>query len=66
MKAEKQSEPNKIVFHCDGGTNMKSENDEHMHNATLVFVDDNHIQSEWLEYKDGKQIMNASFSLARK
>ena len=66
MKAEKSVEPNKIVFHCDGGTNMKSENDEHMHNATLVFVDDNHIQSEWLEYKDGKQVMNASFTLARK
>jgi hypothetical protein len=66
MKAEKQATPNKLVFHCDGGTNMKSENDEHMHNATLIIVDDNHIQSEWLEYKDGKQIMNASFKLARK
>ena len=66
MKAEKQSDPNKIVFQCAGGTNMKSENDEHMHHATLVLVDDNHLQSEWLEYKDGKQIMNASFKLARK
>ena len=66
MKAEKQSDPNKIVFQCAGGTNMKSENDEHMHHATLVLVDDNHLQSEWLEYKDGKQIMNASFKLALK
>src|SRR5262245_17013535 len=66
MKAEKRTDPNKIVFQCDGGTNMKSENDVHMHHATLVFVDDNHIQSEWLEYKDGKQVMNASFTLARK
>jgi len=66
MKAEKQTDPNKFVFRCDGGTNMSSENDTHMHNATLVLVDDNHIQSEWLEFKDGKQIMNASFKLARK
>jgi hypothetical protein len=67
MKAEKPTtDANKIVFHCDGGTNMKSENDEHMHHATLVLVDGDHIQSEWLEFKDGKQTMNASFKLARK
>ena len=66
MKAEKQTDPNKLVFNCDGGTNLKSENDEHMHHATLVFKDENHIQSEWLEYKDGKQVMNASFNLVRK
>jgi hypothetical protein len=66
MKAEKQTDPNKLVFNCDGGTNLKSENDEHMHHATLVFKDENHIQSEWLEYKDGKQVMNASLNLVRK
>jgi len=66
MKADKQTDPNKLVFQCAGGTNLKSENDEHMHHATLVIKDDNHIQSEWLEYKDGKQIMTASFNLARK
>jgi hypothetical protein len=64
MKAEKQNDPNKLVFNCAGG--VKSENDEHMHHATIVFKDENHIQSEWLEYKDGKQIMNASLNLARK
>ena len=66
MKAEKQTDPAKLVFHCDGGTNMKSENDEHMHHATLVFKDENHLQAEWLEYKDGKQVMVAAMDLARK
>jgi len=66
MKAEKQTDPHKVVFRCAGGTNMKSENDEHMHQATLVWKDDDHIHSEWLEFKDGKNIMTASFDLARK
>ena len=66
MKAEKQTDPNKLVFNCAGGTNMKSESDEHMHHATIVWKDADHIHSEWLEYKDGKNTMTASFDLARK
>ena len=66
MKAEKQTDPARLVFNCVGGTNMKSENDGHMHHATLVFKDENHLQSEWLEYKDGKQVMVAALDLARK
>ncbi len=66
MKAEKQTDPNKLVFSCAGGTNMKSENDEHMHHATIVWKDADHIHSEWAEFKDGKNTMTASFDLARK
>jgi hypothetical protein len=65
MKADKQADPHQLVFHCAGGTNMKSENDEHMHQATITWKDDDHIHSEWLEYKDGKNIMTAAFDLAR-
>ena len=66
MKAEKQSEPGKLVFRCAGGTNMKSENDAHMHQATILWKDDDHISSEWLEYKDGQLVMTAAFQLARR
>ena len=66
MKAEKQSDPNRVVFHCAGGTNMKSEIDEHMHHATIVWRDNDHIHSEWQEVKDGKNTMTTSFNLARK
>ena len=65
MKAEKQA-GNTLVFKCAGGTNMKSENDEHMHRATIIFKDDDHIQAAWEEFKDGKNVMTASFNLARK
>ena len=66
MKAEKQTDPHKLVFRCAGATNMKSENDQHMHQATIVWKDDNHIHSEWQEVKDGKNVMTAPFELARK
>ncbi len=66
MKAEKQTDPRKLVFKCAGGTNLKSENDEHMHRATIVWQDDGHIRSEWQEFKDGKNVMTAAFNLARK
>jgi len=66
MKADKQSDPHQLVFHCAGGTNMKSENDEHMHQATITWKDDDHIHSEWLDFKDGKNTMTAAFDLARK
>jgi len=66
MKADAQRDPHKLVFHCAGATNMKSENDQHMHQATIVWKDDNHIHSEWEMVKDGKNVMTASFELARK
>lgn len=66
MKAEKQTDRAKLVFRCVGGTNMKSENDEDMHRATIVWKDDDRIHSEWEEVKDGKNVMTASFDLARK
>jgi hypothetical protein len=66
LKAEKQTDPNKLVFKCAGGTNLKSENDEHMHRATIVWQDADHIRSEWQEFKDGKNVMTAAYNLARK
>ena len=37
-----------------------------MHRAAITWKDDNHIHSEWLEFKDGQSIMTAAFDLARK
>jgi hypothetical protein len=66
MKADRQPEPNKLIFRCIGGTNIKSERDEHMHQATLVWKDDNRLSSEWVEFKDGKPAMTVAFNLARR
>ncbi|MEW5974476.1 MAG: hypothetical protein AB1898_01600 [Acidobacteriota bacterium] len=56
----------KIVFECAGGTNLKSENDRHMHRGTLTILDNDHIQTEWLQFENGVQNETVTFKLARK
>jgi hypothetical protein len=66
MRAQPGTSPNRLVFKFSGGTNLKPEKDAHMHEATLVIVDDNHIQPEWTKCEDGKPCDKVSFNLARK
>ncbi len=66
MRAERDTGPKKLVFKCIGGTNMKSENDEHMHEGRLTFIDEDHIKSEWLQHTNGKNTYTASHELVRK
>lgn len=66
MKAEAGADLKKIVFKCVGGTNLKSEDEQHMHQATLTFADDNHFQAEWVSNKEGKQCHLVVLNLVRK
>jgi len=66
MKAIKGGEAGTIAFKFDGGGNMKSTNDGHMHDATFTFVDADHVKSTWQYYKDGKPGEKAEFSHVRK
>ena len=54
------------MFKCTGGTNMKSEDDEHMHEGRITRIDENHINVEWLQFTKGKHTYTASFKLVRK
>lgn len=54
MKLEKSSSPNTLAFECDSVRNVKSENDSHMHAVTHTWVNNNHIQSNWTLFTDGK------------
>ena len=65
MKAEAKKGAT-IVFKCAGGTNMKSEDDKHMHSAKITWRDDDHIRSEWKEITAGENSYTATFELARK
>jgi hypothetical protein len=56
----------KISFKFLDGTNIKADKDMHMHEAVIEFVDDDHIQSEWTTYDEGKQAGSAKFDLKRK
>lgn len=65
MRAAPSSDPRTLSFDFVRGTNMKP-GDMHMHSAKLVMVDDAHLESEWVSWKDGKPSDTAKFALTRK
>jgi hypothetical protein len=66
MKAERGTDANKFAFKFAGATNLKSENDMHMHDATFTFPDNDTIVSEWTHFKDNKSAGVVKFELTRK
>jgi len=66
MKAAQGGDANTIAFKFDGGGNIKSGKDGHMHEATFVFKDADHLTTAWQYYKDGKPGEKAEFDLVRK
>lgn len=55
MRAKRDGSPDKLEFQFAGGTNIKSEKDQHMHDLTLEILSDDHIKATWSMYKDGKK-----------
>src|SRR4051794_32279102 len=68
MKADPKSATNKIRFVFAGGTNIDPAKDKHMHEGTLTFVDDDHIEYSGVCYEDGKPAKGpgCGFKLVRK
>ncbi len=54
MKADPNSPPNQIRFQFAGGTNLDPAKDMHMHEGTLTFVDDDHIEFSGVAWAGGK------------
>jgi hypothetical protein len=54
MKADPKSPSNQIRFLFDGGTNLDPKKDMHMHEGTITFVDDDHIEIAGVAWIDGK------------
>jgi hypothetical protein len=54
-----------LKFTFTHGTNMKSENDMHMHSGVIRFVDADHIEAKWAGMADGKPSGEAAFNVAR-
>ena len=52
MKADPKSPENQIVFKFNGG-NLDPTKDKHMHEATLTFVDDDHIEVKGTGWENG-------------
>jgi hypothetical protein len=53
MKADPKSPSNQIVFQFTGGGNLDPYKDKHMHEATLTFVDDDHIEVKGIGWENG-------------
>jgi hypothetical protein len=68
MKADPKSPPNQLRFQFAGGSNLNAAKDMHMHEGSITFVDDDHIEWSWVGYQDGKPAdgHQVSLKLARK
>ncbi len=70
MKATDPNAKNQLVFICTGesggGTNMASENDMHMHQGTINFINKNNFTFEWLLHDQGEKTYTANFKMQRK
>ena len=66
LKAEPGKDAKRIAFKFSGGTNLKSPDDMHMHDATLILIDNDHFRAEWTACKDGKACHQANFDFVRK
>ncbi|MFL5340042.1 MAG: hypothetical protein ACJ8F7_07815 [Gemmataceae bacterium] len=65
MKAS-APEGNTVAFKFAGATNLKSDQDMHMHDATYTFVDKDTLKTEWLNFDKGKEAGKVVFELKRK
>ena len=65
MKAS-ASDGNTIAFKFAGATNLKSDQDMHMHDVTYTFVDKDTLKAEWVNFDKGKEAGKVMFELKRK
>jgi hypothetical protein len=54
MKADPKAPANQLKFVFSGGTNFDPARDMHIHEGSIVFLDDDRIEWSWVGYKDGK------------
>jgi hypothetical protein len=68
MKADPKSSPKQLRFQFAGGSNLNADKDMHMHEGSITWIDDDHIEWSWVGYKDGKPASDhkVALKLARK
>ncbi len=54
MKADPNSPPNQLRFKFAGGTNLDPAKDKHMHEGTITFVDEDHVEWSGVAWDGGK------------
>jgi hypothetical protein len=68
MKADPSAPANQLRFLFAGGSNLDPAKDMHMHEGSITFVDDDHIEWTWIAYTNGKPAADhkVSMKLVRK
>ena len=66
LKAEPSGDANRIVFNFAGATNLKSNDDMHIHQATFTLDNADHFRAEWVANKDGKPCHQKALDLVRR
>ncbi len=66
MKVKQGDTEDTLVFEFAGATNLSSENDAHIHEGKMKFVDQDTIHSTWVMFKDNKAQEEHTFEMARK
>jgi hypothetical protein len=54
MKLDPASAGNRLDFKFVGGSNINPAKDMHMHEGSIIIVDDDHIEWKWSGWQDGK------------
>jgi hypothetical protein len=54
MKADPKSPANQFCFKFAGGSNLDPAKDKHMHEGTITFIDDDHIEFSGVCWEGGK------------
>lgn len=66
MRGTYAPETKTITFDFVSATNLKSENDGHMHHATYTFIDSDHFKATWTFRKDQKDAFTEDVTYVRK
>jgi len=65
LRAEHGQDPHHIAFKYLNGTNLNSEKDHHMNQATFTLIDADHFQSEWASCEGGKTCHQVKLNMVR-
>ena len=65
MRGTYAPETKTITFDFVSATNLKSENDGHMHHATYTFIDSDHFKTTWTFRKDQKDAFTEEVTYVR-
>ena len=66
LRAEPGGDVNKIQFKFQSCTNLKSNDDHHMNQATLTLLGKDRFKAEWASCKEGKPCHQVTLELVRK